>query len=297
MSDTTQEAPPAAGPPPEAPRSIEKLAAALAKAQGAFTTIAKTRTVKVRTKNRATGEFSGEYEYSYAELDAVIAATRPALSANGLAAVQSVKSDGKKVRIVTELLHESGQRLILGVLDLDGDGTPQGMGSVITYGRRYSLAAALCVAAESDDDGQGAQADHDARQRPARDDRRQRRDDRQPRRDDRGGPRDDRQQRRDEPRPPRDAAPPPPEERPAAPQQSAPAAAGPVITEPQVARLWTLAKQNEWSKDQLRQLLGHYGWESTKQVTPDKYEEVIRFVEEGRLPGEPVAEREPGEDG
>jgi hypothetical protein len=56
--------------------------------------------------------------------------------------------------IETVLLHTSGQRMVW-PFQVTASGTPQQIGSAITYGRRYSAQAALGVASE-DDDGQAA---------------------------------------------------------------------------------------------------------------------------------------------
>ena len=59
--------------------TIGALAASLAKAQGEFTAIAKNRLVEITMKT------GGKFKFKYADLDAIIEATRPALSKNGLA--------------------------------------------------------------------------------------------------------------------------------------------------------------------------------------------------------------------
>ena len=122
---------------------IDQLAAALAAAQGAFPAVTKNRTATVPTKT------GGTYSYRYADLTDLLDAVRPVLSANGLAVVQG----GTGERMVTRLVHTSGQWI-----EADGtlpatQATPQGLGSAITYARRYWLTALLGIAAEEDDDG------------------------------------------------------------------------------------------------------------------------------------------------
>ena len=62
------------------------------------------------------------------------------------------------------LLHESGEEKAgewpLGPVSQK----PQTLGSMITYGRRYSFSAAINIVVEDDDDGQRAQNDHSSRQ-------------------------------------------------------------------------------------------------------------------------------------
>jgi hypothetical protein len=103
--------------------------------------------------------------YKYADLGAVLAEVRPALSRHGLAIVQGpglLEQETRTVTVTSVLIHESGQwmetRSSAPVEQrLSRDGTPtmtwvQACGSVITYLRRYSLAA-LVGLTQVDDDG------------------------------------------------------------------------------------------------------------------------------------------------
>jgi hypothetical protein len=122
------------------------LAAALAKAQGAFPAISRDKEVTVQTKT------SGSYKFKYAPLDSILNAVRAPLADNGLALTQLL--DGAD--LVTMLLHKDGASLS-GRLPLPHiDGNVQALGSAITYLRRYSIQAILGIAAEEDDDGNGA---------------------------------------------------------------------------------------------------------------------------------------------
>lgn len=93
----------------------------------------------------------------YADLAAVVEATIPALNANGFSVLQPAGFDGQVVKVSTMLLHESGEwmRSTLSLRPTKAD--PQGVGSAITYGRRYGLQAMTGVAPE-DDDGNAASA-------------------------------------------------------------------------------------------------------------------------------------------
>lgn len=130
---------------------IGKLAGALAKAQGAFDSIGRTREVIVSMKT------GGSYKFAYAPLDEVLRAVRPALSANGLALVQTIADgEGGKRTMTTTVLHESGE-FISSTTTLPGQAsTAQEFGSQITYMRRYAIVTILGVVAEEDDDGNGA---------------------------------------------------------------------------------------------------------------------------------------------
>lgn len=92
------------------------------------------------------------FKSKYADLSEVVEATIPALNANGIGVIQSPGYDGELVTIETVFLHESGASCT-GILRLrPSKADPQGVGSAITYGRRYSLLA-MTGAAPEDDDG------------------------------------------------------------------------------------------------------------------------------------------------
>lgn len=129
--------------------TFDAIAAALAKAQGDFPSIPKTKTAK-----------AGPYSYDYADLADMVAALQPVLAANGLSVVQDAGCDMDKdgalwVRVSTTILHASGQSITSSPLTLKVDGgKPQAVGIATTYARRYSYGAALGVSPEADTDGQ-----------------------------------------------------------------------------------------------------------------------------------------------
>jgi hypothetical protein len=135
---------------------LAKLADALCKAQSAFPTVTKGKTAEVVGENKKSGQ-AVRYSYAYADLADIIEAIRPALAANGLSYVQPIVQSNGDLRLVTRLLHTSGQ-WIESVYPLESYDKPQEMGSAITYARRYALTALIGVAAEEDDDGATAQA-------------------------------------------------------------------------------------------------------------------------------------------
>jgi ERF superfamily len=95
--------------------------------------------------------------YRYATLTSVWKAVRGALSKNGLAVVQTCEpGEAGELRLVTTLLHTSGQWISgTAVLSLAAP-TPQAYGSALTYARRYGLAAIVGLCVDQDDDGVGA---------------------------------------------------------------------------------------------------------------------------------------------
>lgn len=120
-----------------------KLAAAMAKAQG---------TMKGALKDSANPFFKSKY----ADLASVWSDCRQPLSENEIAVFQMPATCGKKVTITTLLAHPSDQWLENELEMESKDASPQGVGSAITYARRYALAA-MVGAYQIDDDGETAQ--------------------------------------------------------------------------------------------------------------------------------------------
>lgn len=131
---------------------IDQLATALAKAQGSM---------HGALKDSANPFFKSKY----ADLESVWTACRKALSENGLSVVQSTSGVENGVAVTTTLLHASGQWMRDTLPLHPKDVSPQGIGSAITYGRRYALAAMVGVY-QTDDDAEAAQG----RQGPTQDD-------------------------------------------------------------------------------------------------------------------------------
>ena len=96
------------------------------------------------------------FKSKYVDLPGVWEAIRPLLAKNGLSVAQTftVSQDGPT--IVTTLLHKSGQGISSDLFLRPAKSDPQGVGSAITYGRRYALAAMVGVVADEDDDGNAA---------------------------------------------------------------------------------------------------------------------------------------------
>lgn len=123
---------------------IGELAAALATAQGGFTFAAKDSMADMGAKGG---------RRKYADLQSVIEAIREGLSANGLAVIQSPMPNATGITLRTTLAHKSGQWIASELsLPIDRMGGVQGMGSALTYARRYALAAMVGIA-QDDDDG------------------------------------------------------------------------------------------------------------------------------------------------
>lgn len=97
------------------------------------------------------------FRSKYVQIDGLLAAVRPILAKHGLSVIQSTGGNGQDISVSTMVMHKSGEwvqtdALVLKAVKAD----PQGAGSAVTYGRRYSLSAALGVAWDDDDDGNAA---------------------------------------------------------------------------------------------------------------------------------------------
>lgn len=123
--------------------SITEIAKALARAQGEMQSAKKT----------ADNPF---FKSKYADLHEVMDSIREPLSKNGLSISQLIQPDPNSAVVETLLLHESGEWLssIIQLQPVKND--PQGMGSAITYARRYAVSSIVGLASEKDDDGNEA---------------------------------------------------------------------------------------------------------------------------------------------
>ena len=93
------------------------------------------------------------FKSKYADLSSVWDSCRKLLADNGLAVVQTCSAGyGREViRVDTILVHTSGE-WISGQLDITpSKNDPQGIGSALTYARRYGLSAIVGVCQEDDD--------------------------------------------------------------------------------------------------------------------------------------------------
>lgn len=122
--------------------SINELASALSKAQGEFD----------HAKKDVNNAF---FKSKYADLASCIDAARVQLSKHGLSVVQVTSMDNGSMMLETRLLHSSGQWIggIYPINPVKND--PQGLGSAITYARRYCFCAITGIASD-DDDGNAA---------------------------------------------------------------------------------------------------------------------------------------------
>lgn len=93
----------------------------------------------------------------YADLSQITDQVLPMLAAHGLAwTCCPTLLDGGQAVLEYALRHVGGET-IGGRYPLPTSGTPQAIGSAITYGRRYSLCSVLGLVADEDDDGAAAE--------------------------------------------------------------------------------------------------------------------------------------------
>lgn len=91
----------------------------------------------------------------YATLASVMDAAKP-LAKHGVAVSQAAEVIDGRVIISTILMHSSGEWISESISLKPRQDDPQSVGSAITYGRRYLLAALAGIAADEDDDGNAA---------------------------------------------------------------------------------------------------------------------------------------------
>ena len=120
---------------------IDQLATALAAAQAEM-------------KNAKLNRINPHFKSKYADLAEIRDTVTPALSKHGIAVVNGTDATDGGLHVVTRLIHKSGQ-WIESRFPIAYD-KPQTMGSAITYGKRYNLAAVANIAADEDDDANSA---------------------------------------------------------------------------------------------------------------------------------------------
>lgn len=118
--------------------SIAALAAALANAQ-------------IEIENASKSSVNPHFKSKYADLAEVLNTVRPVFSKHGIAIIQAPSFESGIASVETMLTHASGEWLSNTCSAPVGKQDAQGVGSAITYLRRYSLAAFAGIAQEDDD--------------------------------------------------------------------------------------------------------------------------------------------------
>lgn len=105
------------------------------------------------------------FKSNYASLDNIIATIKPVMAKHGLSVSQMPCGENQ---LKTLLIHESGEYIGDDSSTCPAKQDPQGLGSAITYMRRYALCAILGIASEEDDDGNEATNNHQPRYEPVK---------------------------------------------------------------------------------------------------------------------------------
>jgi hypothetical protein len=97
------------------------------------------------TKNATNPHFKNKY----VDINALIETVEGILLSKGLVLLQPIENG----KVYTRIVDAESKEMIESFIDLPIGGTPQSMGSAITYFRRYTLQSLLSMQAQ-DDDGQ-----------------------------------------------------------------------------------------------------------------------------------------------
>lgn len=129
--------------------SIASIAPALIKAQGEMQSVTKQGT-------------NPAFRSKYMTLDSILDAVRPILTKHNLMLTQgmvwnSVNDDRiTTIEVESRIIHVSGEWIAHHVVVPVTKGDAHGLGSALTYGRRYGLVGLLAISADDDDDGNTA---------------------------------------------------------------------------------------------------------------------------------------------
>jgi phage single-strand DNA binding protein len=133
------------------PIDNSELFEALARAQANFDQVKKSGKANIPTKS------GGNYSYNFAKLSDVLAATVPALNAEGIFFSQkpnySLSSNAPTLTIVSTLSHKSGASISYESIPLFYNmNDAKQAGSIMTYLRRYGACQILGIEGDDDDD-------------------------------------------------------------------------------------------------------------------------------------------------
>ena len=127
---------------------INELALALSKAQGEI-------------ENAGKDGSNPHFNSKYATLASVLIEVRKVLNPHGLSVVQTTEVLPDGMVLNTMLMHSTGQFITAQTPLMLQKQDMQGLGSAITYARRYSLAAMFGIAQEDDDGNKACEPKHD----------------------------------------------------------------------------------------------------------------------------------------
>jgi len=142
------------------PQEVAALFTALAKAKAAFKPISKNKTVRIERKN------GGSYSYEYATMEAILDATEPALSENGIVILQPFEQEGERGERMSQLTILAGHGAVVTFKSLwdcqehwvndqtgvagSGPMDIKDLGGELTYRQRYAYTKLLNLSTDAD---------------------------------------------------------------------------------------------------------------------------------------------------
>ena len=110
-----------------------------------------------KIKNAKIDAANPHFKSDYATLESVISSVKDIANASGIAIVQTSSKDDQGHFLETLLIHaDSGEQVTSKVYLVLDKQNMQGLGSALTYARRYSLASLFCIGTEDDDANEAA---------------------------------------------------------------------------------------------------------------------------------------------
>ena len=101
-------------------------------------------------------QINPHFRSKFSSLKDCVNTIKPILSKHGIAVTQMVRHGEAGDRVVTRLVHRTGEFVEDGGVPLANTNDPQKMGSSMTYARRYGLLSICGVVGDPDDDGNKA---------------------------------------------------------------------------------------------------------------------------------------------
>lgn len=96
------------------------------------------------------------FKSEYAEYEHIIEAVKLVLNKNKMWIGHSTHYENEKLMMETTIFHATGEWISTSLPIINKVGTDQGLGSSITYTKRYSVEALMGVSTTKDDDGNAA---------------------------------------------------------------------------------------------------------------------------------------------
>jgi len=107
-------------------------------------------------KNPSKNAKNPHFRSNYINLDGLLEAVKPALDAAGLFLSQIFITEDGQTYLMTSLMHSSGESIDSKIPVSPEKASMQGLGSAITYLRRYSIESICGICGSDDDDGNAA---------------------------------------------------------------------------------------------------------------------------------------------